>query len=119
LPKEAKKTASFKDLWEFGESLRAYVISLRPIPSLNTRVQHTSLGTIREAKAGGKTSSDPFRGEWSSTFSGGYTQNDEVLIRGGTTAGLYKSLISGNTDQPWDSANWVQLANNNAIGNWT
>lgn len=121
LPRPPKRTTSFRDLWDFYEELRKYVISLRPTPSVNTEVQHTSIGTVIKAKAGGasKPLSDAFKGEWSATYTGGYAKFNEVIIRSGTTAGFYKSLIDSNTDQPWNSANWVQLANNNAIGNWT
>lgn len=113
--------ASFSAMWAAIKELRAYVLSLRPIQSLNTQIQHTSNGTIIKAKPGGAAQAvdDPFLGEWSATYSGGYPKNAEVIIRGGTVAGYYKSLISANEEPPYNSSNWVQLANNNAIGNWT
>lgn len=105
---------------KLNEIIRA-VNALRGIDSPNSLTTRDVHGTIKTPKtipfpqAGGDGM--VFKGEWSSENS--YSVNEVVLIRGGTTAGQYLSLIDTNTDPPYNSSNWVQLANNNAIGNWT
>lgn len=58
-----------------------------------------------------------FRGYWLSAST--YAVNDVVVIQGGTSGGLYISLIAGNTNNPAAGTGWQQLAGGNAVGAWS
>jgi hypothetical protein len=104
---------------KLNEIIRA-LNSLRAIQSPNslvTRDVHGTSKTPLAIPAARGASGIVFKGEWSSSAT--YSANEATLIRGGTTAGLYLSLTDGNEDLPYDSENWVQIAKNNEVGNWT
>lgn len=71
------------------------------------------VATLPVSSGGGSESG--FKGEW---VSGSYSAFDTVVITGGLSAGYYISLMDNNTDPPYNSVKWKQLANNKIASNW-
>jgi hypothetical protein len=58
-----------------------------------------------------------YKGEYAFTS---YNTLEMVSVIGGVNAGTYIALESvTETELPWESSKWVQLAKNDTIGSWT